>query len=360
MRPNKKREMKKRTTILVVSILMSIPALRAQDGLVGYWSFDQMDGDSIIDHSNQGNQGHVYGASLQTGVVGNALYFDGTDDYVEIPGNEISVPTALEGLREGAISLWFRVDSIPRLGIAPLFYFGGEAICDFFDAANEGIILEVGHNPVHKNSRRLYFTIFGNGCTRPSFCFNSNQSILEGQWYHLVVVVGEDYNTGYLDGEEMTNRWYNFGGPDDTQFFDNALKKERLWLGKGHWDRSTQHLKGAIDELKIFYRPLSSESVQELYWERTTTSVLDRPDAEASPFRVFPNPTKGQLQYDIRSADTKLSTIRLTDLNGRIVLEKSALPAQGTLDLSQLPGGLYQISVTGENEQLSRQKIVLL
>lgn len=352
--------MKKRTRILALCFLLSITALQAQDGLVGYWSFDQMDGDSIEDHSNQGNQGYVRGASLQAGVVGNALYFDGSDDYVEIPGNEISVPGALAGLREGAISLWFRVDSIPRLGIAPLFYFGGEAVCDFYDAANEGIILEVGHNPVHKNSRRLYFTIFGNGCTKPSFCFNSNQSIIEGQWYHLVVVVGEDYNTGYLDGEEMRNRWYNFGGPDDTQFFDNALKKERLWIGKGHWDRSVQHLKGAIDELKIFYRPLSSESVQALYQERISSSLVNGADAEVNPLRVFPNPAQGQLHYDMSSASTKPGTIRLTDLNGRIVLEKSGLPAKGTLDLSLLPGGFYQISVTGENGQLSRQKIVLL
>ena len=55
----------------------------------------------------------------------------------------------------------------------------------------------------------------------------------------------------------------------------------------------------------------------------------------------------------------QLSTLRLTDLNGRIVLEKSGLPAQGTLDLSQVPGGLYQITVTGEKKQLSRKIIVL-
>ena len=157
----------------------------------------------------------------------------------------------------------------------------------------------------------------------------------------------------------MTHRWYNFGGPDDSQFFDVALKTERLWLGKGHWDRSTQHLKGAIDELKIFYRPLNSDRVRALYFEGTISTSAESAFEDAGSFRVYPNPVKGELQYDIPSADTKLSTIRLTDTNGRIVFEKSGLPARGTLDLSQMPGGLYQISVTGENKLLSRKIIVL-
>jgi hypothetical protein len=70
---------------------------------------------------------------------------------------------------------------------------------------------ELGHSPVHPASEFLYFTIWKNGCTVPSFCYDSNSEIPTGVWHHFVAVVGEDYNTGYLNGEEMTNRWYNFG-----------------------------------------------------------------------------------------------------------------------------------------------------
>jgi hypothetical protein len=353
--------MKRRTLILGVGILSAVMLLKGQDGLVGYWSFDQLDTDSFPDHSAQENHGLAYGASLQKGVKGNALYFDGKDDYAEIQGKELTVPRAVKGLREGAISLWFRVDSIPRgFGIAPLFYYGGEGQCDFFDAANQGLILEVGHSPVHKKSERLYFTIFANGCTYPSFCFNSNQSIMKERWYHLVVIVGEDYNTGYLDGEEMTGRRYNFGGPDDSQFFDNALRHERLWLGKGHWDRTTQYLKGAIDELKIFYRPLSSEMVQSLYREGTDPTWVERADPDEGSLRVYPNPAKGVLQYEIRSAGTKLSVVKVIDMTGRVVFVQTGLPASGSLDLSHLSGGLYQILFAGEMERLSRKTILLL
>jgi len=346
--------------MLGVGILSTVLLLNGQDGLVGYWSFDQLDADSILDHSVRENHGLAYGASLQRGVKGNALYFDGMDDYAEIQGEELSVPESVKGLREGAISLWFRVDSIPRgHGIAPLFYYGGEEQCDFFDAANQGLVLEVGHSPVHKKSERIYFTIFANGCTYPSFCFNSNQSIIKERWYHLVVIVGEDYNTGYLDGEEMTNRWYNFGGPDDSQFFDNALRHERLWLGKGHWDRTTQYLKGAIDELKIFYRPLSDEMVQALYREGKDPTRVERAGTDEDLLGVYPNPAEGILQYESRTEGTKSSIVKVIDMNGRIVFMQSGMPASGRLDLSHLSGGLYQIVITGEQEQFSKKTIVL-
>ncbi|MDX1333945.1 MAG: LamG-like jellyroll fold domain-containing protein, partial [Robiginitalea sp.] len=292
---------------------------------------------------------------------GNALYFDGKDDYVEIYGQDLPVPQAVSGLRTGAISLWFRVDSIPRLhGIAPLFYYGGEEQCDFFDGANQGLILEVGHSPVHKRSERLYFTIFANGCTYPSFCFDSNQSIFKGRWYHLVVVVGEDYNTGYLDGVEMENRNYNFGGPGDSQFFDNALLHERLWLGRGHWDRTTQYLKGAIDELKIFYRPLSEDMVQALYLEGLEATPVEGPDAAEGSLTLWPNPADGVLKYETgQPAGTILSTVQVIDMNGKVVHTQSELPPSGSLDLSHLTAGLYQISFSGEQGLLSGKTILL-
>lgn len=343
----------------MLGIFFSVAVLNAQDGLVAYWSFDELVADTFAGLSSQRNDGIVYGASLRPGVVGNALYFDGENDYAGIPGKEIPVPRAIEGLREGAISIWFRVDSIPRLGIAPLLYFGRETPCDFYDAANEGLILEVGHSPVHKRSERLYFTIFRDGCTTPSFCFDSNQSIMKGRWYHFVVVVGEDYNTAYLDGEELIHHRYNFGGPETSQFFSDAISPERLWLGKGHWAREVQYTRGAIDELKIFYRPLNSNQVESLYLEGTVASSTDQPGEGAGSFRVYPNPSRGFIQYNLPSDAAEPGEIRITDFNGRTVFEQAGLSPSGTLDISHMPGGLYHISFEGEGGHLSRKVILL-
>jgi hypothetical protein len=52
------------------------------DGLVAYYSFD--DG-TATDNSGNGNDGRVFGATPTGGVLGNALYFNGSSDYVAVP-----------------------------------------------------------------------------------------------------------------------------------------------------------------------------------------------------------------------------------------------------------------------------------
>ena len=261
--------MKRKFITLVLLIITFAPLMMAQDGLVAYWSFDETEGDTLYDKTENANHGTVYGAERIDGVSGKALSFDGEDDYARIPGDGKAPPSVLSELGEGSISLWFKVNHIPtNYGIAPIFYYGAEEKCDFFDAANKGLIIELGHSPVHYGSERLYFTIWKNGCTYPSFCYDSNHAILEGKWHHLVVVVGADFNTGYLNGEEMVNRRYNFGNASYSQFFADAIAHENMWIGKGHWDRTTQHYDGAIDELRIYANPISESEVKNLYNDR--------------------------------------------------------------------------------------------
>jgi len=68
------------------------------DGLVGYWRFDEGEGGTAYDYSGHGNHGTIEGAAWTDGIYGNALYFDGVDDYVSIgdspgfdTGDEITV-----------------------------------------------------------------------------------------------------------------------------------------------------------------------------------------------------------------------------------------------------------------------------
>jgi len=291
--------------------------LLGQEGLVGYWSFDSLAGNQFADLAGQKNHGFVFGADLVQGIQENALGFDGQSDYAII-GETDSLPELFRDLGEGTISLWFRVDFIPRLhGIAPLFYYGGKAQCDFFDAANQGLILEVGHSPIHFESERLYFTIWKNGCTYPTFCFDSSDPIKKEHWYHYAVVVGSDFNTGFLNGQEMDNRSYNFGNASYSQFFEDALKHEVLWLGKGHWDRTEQHLRGAIDELRIYNRALSTEEIENLYQENAGSVGVKYNTPEKPGMVIYPNPAIGDLRYDIRESGL--------EIEGYIIIAKRSM-----------------------------------
>lgn len=345
--------MKSLNGMVILGLLFSAVTLTAQqEGLVGYWSFDALDGQVFEDHSLFGYSGKSQNGYLIEGKKGNALYFDGQGDFGVIDNEESLPPRHLESLGSGSISLWFRVDYIPlEHGIAPLFYYGGLEACDFFDAANQGLIIEVGHSPIHNRSEYIYFTIWKNGCTYPSFCFDSNEAISLGEWHHIVVVVDEDSNTGYLDGKEMTGRLYNFGNASYSQFFEDAIAHEVLWLGKGHWDRTEQYLEGAIDELKIFNRPLGAAEVAAIYQD-TTGFISGLKEDIVDPLRLqlFPNPAASTVTIKARVG----SLIGIYSMDGVLLMSQEARAENSVIDITSFPRGLY-VARSGE----SRSKFII-
>ena len=75
------------------------------DGLVGYWSFNDI---SDLGHDDSGseNDGTVYGDSSTAGIIGNALSFDGINDYVLVP-----VSDSLDLKTEGTVAGWVNIPS---------------------------------------------------------------------------------------------------------------------------------------------------------------------------------------------------------------------------------------------------------
>lgn len=80
-------------TILTLNFLISsstklcgqIPT----DGLVAYYTFEEMSGETLIDHSGNSNNGQIYGATWQQVNGVNSLLFDGMNDYVAVPHNSL-------------------------------------------------------------------------------------------------------------------------------------------------------------------------------------------------------------------------------------------------------------------------------
>lgn len=66
--------------------------------------------------------------------------------------------------------------------------------------------------------------------------------------------------------------------------------------------------------------------------------------------RVYPNPTKGQLQIKIIGTSTNLpKTVTLIGMNGSVLIRRSASDNEYTLDLSSLSSGMYILSIHMED-----------
>lgn len=346
----------KKNIFIVIMIFCMIPAF-SQQGLVGYWSFDTLRGQVFEDSSAYDNHGINSGGALVPGIKNKALAFDGNGDFAEI-SDSAGTPAVLQDLDVGTLSLWFKIDNIPTdYGIAPIFYYGMKDTCDFFDAANEGLIVEVGHSPIYQGSERIFFTLWKNGCTYPSFCFDSGEPIPENQWHHYVVVVGENSNTGYLNGRELVDRRYNFGTSSYSQFFADAVSHKKLWLGKGHWDRTVQYYDGAIDELKIFDQALSGSEVKQLYEDQTPVSREDIP-AQKDAFQLHPNPASHVVYYNV--PDTKQERVEAVFINtqDQMVYSKQNLSPQGQLQVDHLAPGLYFLMIQGSQESFTKPVMI--
>ena len=81
--------------------------------------------------------------------------------------------------------------------------------------------------------------------------------------------------------------------------------------------------------------------------------------ANINQFSIFPNPTSGNLTIQYQSSDETAWAWTISDATGRVVQKVQSPYASGnvTLDVSNLPSGLYWVS-TVMNGQVLVEKVI--
>lgn len=255
--------------LLSIFIFFSCGKTKKDLNIVAHWSLN----DNALDNSPYKLNGVIIGKpKIVKGVSdGNALDFNGKEFIeIDIKNNESK---HIENLSSGSISIWFKArDWDFENTILPLFYYGGKEACDKKRSGdNTGMIIQIGHGGMY-SSKNLFFTHFDRSCSHPTVCFNTNsktEKIIPEKWYHFVGVVGENYNTGYLNGKELKDRHYNFKSDTASLFFKDYLFHEKIWIGKSIWMNKEVYFNGLIDDVKIYSTPLTKKEVEELYHSKT-------------------------------------------------------------------------------------------
>jgi hypothetical protein len=182
-------------------------------------------GNTVTDQGGKGNNATLNNGAkvVPNGKYGDAVEFDGVDDYVEV---EMDVPE-----KNFTMALWIKTDS-PNAGVY--------SVLD--GAAGAG-----GHD-------RHFYIKDGNICFRVwqggGWCTTTKVS--DGQWHHIALSVESGKGqTAYVDGKEVGTNAY------DHSDFD---WQKRVWIGFSN-DAGQQYFKGLIDEVVYYSAPLSADEL---------------------------------------------------------------------------------------------------
>lgn len=187
-----------------------------------------------------------------------------------------------------------------------------------------------------------------NSKTNYSVCYASS-SVDSTKWYHLVLVRDTGNIRLYINGALKTTSTILSSKPKYTKGdstagcnLDNALSLFAVIV--------------ELDELRIFDKVLSTSEIAALYTPAPVNSGINN-ILEESKFRIYPNPSKGNMQLDYEMAvNNELANVTIYDLDGRELLSNRKVLPQENIDISNLSKGLYFVYIK-YNEQTITKKI---
>ncbi|OHB62476.1 MAG: hypothetical protein A2167_03305 [Planctomycetes bacterium RBG_13_46_10] len=246
------------TTIVVFLIATNTALAGLTDGLVAYYKFSG----NADDSSGRGHHGYVYGALLTSdpyGVPGRAYNFDGKDDHIFVPySNDFQ-------LKVFTMATWVR----PKVDLSSLDHHTaivtrGEdvssdrasiymVVCNADSYWGDGVAVGYEDNGDHD-----YF-------------YDTNFYPQVGRWSHLAATRALDGQLNiYINGDLFCQ--YNSTPEPTTMCFQD------LTIG-AYWYREapgniylTGYFPGALDEVRIYNRALTSAEIKRL-------SIIPSPSA---------------------------------------------------------------------------------
>jgi gliding motility-associated-like protein len=230
-----------------LAIFLSISACGQIDlsrGLLAYYPFDG----SAADASGNGNNGNLFNGvqltSDRQGRPNSAYYFDGVDDYIQIPGGNNLNPS-------GALSIAFFFNPAH----------GGQQTLLGKISNSDGTGAQFQFGMDFASAPGALFGVFpaGNGCSiapTNAAVLNTDSSITRNIWYCLVGTFENGVQKIYLNGVLIKSTTLTWNGL-------NQCPNADIQLGRW-WSGDLQSFQGKIDELRIYDRVITQDEINAL------------------------------------------------------------------------------------------------
>jgi hypothetical protein len=218
--------------IPLLAIILSGQVSAQDEGLVGYWKFDDEGTGTIVDYSGNELHGTINGnPQFVPGLFAEAMQFAGDPDYVNIGGYK-----GLLGGHAFSITAWIKTEG------------NGEIVGWGNNVATERVEFRVSEYRLrveHGSGNRQGDTV-----------------VSDNQWHHVALTVEENSTisypqvTLYVDGEDDTR-----AGTSSNAF--NIVENYDLAIGR-RYNNNNRWFVGLIDEVRVYDRALSEDEIRNL------------------------------------------------------------------------------------------------
>ena len=210
----------------------------SDESLVGWWTFDEGMGDTVVDWSGYGNHGTLMGGpKWSEGYQGGALEF-GPGRYVDCGTN-----AAKEVTNDFTLAAW------AKLAPGTAGNYGGIGGRLMYDGTNYFGFAVVRH------SSNVYRLWVGDGSADlAKSAASSNVTYTDTEWHHVAGVREGQINALYVDGVRQASTTLT-GFVPSSQFF---------YIGRQYSTQTDRTFIGLIDDVRIYNRALTDEEMAEV------------------------------------------------------------------------------------------------
>ncbi len=309
-------------------LLFATLSFAQDEGLLLNYEFNGDLTDSSINSWDAIAHGITYGPD-RDGNTNAAVYFDGIDDYIELPNSSILKPDL-----PVSFSFWIKYDSDSHEDRAVFN-------TSFEDDRSSGVYfntqISTGNYAINYGDGSPFY----NPTSRRSYV--SNTAIDTESWHFIVAVIESATNMRiYVDCNESGGSYSGTGGPLVYSTTPGNIGRRDRDLGV-----PALYFKGALDDFKYWDVALSNEDIINLCPDLSVPS-----NSKELSVKIFPNPAASKVHI---VSNWLIDEIVVYNAAGQVV-QTSVYTS--TMDIGNLAPGIYHIGFIGNNGALTKKLVV--
>jgi len=327
----------KKVLLSAFVVMVSITTLFSQnimDSLIVYYPFNG----NANDWGGNGFDETVSGATLTTdkdGNPNNAYYFDGVNDYIDLPLN-----SALNPDFPFTFSAWIKTYDYSSTGFR---IFGSNWREDHYYSGFMVLVSDLGELAMWVGNDEY----IGSSSRRGK---KSTTILNDSVWYHIVCIFNAmDDFTMYINCEEDLNNTYL--GTANSYVSNSSYHPSlgRFDIG----DLNEAYGWGVIDEVAIWNRALSPSEIG-ILCTSTLEVISGTKENTLKILNIFPNPTSDYTTVNFSNPSNDHHQIIISTIDGQLIQKYTDITgSKFSIDCNGFAKGMYFLNIlnmaTGEN-----------